>query len=174
MCAGQGRDLLGALAGHPRAADVRARLVELDRRNSAIAEKTCRTIGLRQVEVLTADASLTDHYQGMVPADIVLACGLFGNITDDDIERTIDACSGLCATGGTVVWTRHRSAPDRVPRICDWFRERGFDLLWLSEPDAGFGVGAHRFTGTPRPLEPNTRMFSFVGYDVLDKSGENG
>ena len=30
MCAGQGRDLLGVLADHPRRADVRARLVELD------------------------------------------------------------------------------------------------------------------------------------------------
>jgi hypothetical protein len=30
LCAGQGRDLLGVLADHPRSADVRARLVELD------------------------------------------------------------------------------------------------------------------------------------------------
>ncbi|GHD35622.1 hypothetical protein GCM10010335_31060 [Streptomyces galbus] len=30
MCAGQGRDLIGVLAGHPRRDDVRARLVELD------------------------------------------------------------------------------------------------------------------------------------------------
>src|SRR5205085_3894623 len=30
MCAGQGRDLIGALAGHPRRHDVVARLVELD------------------------------------------------------------------------------------------------------------------------------------------------
>jgi hypothetical protein len=30
LCAGQGRDLLGVLADHPRREDVRARLVELD------------------------------------------------------------------------------------------------------------------------------------------------
>jgi hypothetical protein len=34
LCAGQGRDLIGALAGHPRQGDVRARLVELDPRNA--------------------------------------------------------------------------------------------------------------------------------------------
>ena len=30
LCAGEGRDLIGVLDGHPRAADVTARLVELD------------------------------------------------------------------------------------------------------------------------------------------------
>ncbi|WP_225849040.1 class I SAM-dependent methyltransferase [Streptomyces sp. HPF1205] len=167
LCAGQGRDLLEVLAGHPRRDDVRARLVELDPRNTALAEDRARAAGLRQVEVVTADASLTDHYLGMAPADLVLVCGVFGNIRDEDIERTVDTCAGLCRTGGTVIWTRHRGAPDMVPRICEWFETRGFTRQWLSEPDAGFGVAVHRFTGEPRQLAPGTRMFTFVGYDVL-------
>src|SRR3954451_9518926 len=113
LCAGQGRDLLQVLAEHPRAADVKARLVELEPRNSQVAERMSEAAGLHQVEVVTADAALTDHYRGMVPADIVLACGLFGNITDEDIKRTIASCPQLCATGGTIIWTRGRSAPDR-------------------------------------------------------------
>jgi hypothetical protein len=148
--------------------------VELDRRNTAVAEETSKAAGLNQVEVVTADAALMDHYRGMVPADIVLACGLFGNITDEDIERTIDSCSQLCATGGTVIWTRGRSAPDRVPLICDWFSEHDFYLQWLSEPDAGFGVGVHRFTGVSCPLMPGVRMFSFIGYDQLKEMGRQG
>ena len=40
-------------------------------------------------EVVTADAALTDAYAGLVPADIVLACGVFGNITDEDVDRTV-------------------------------------------------------------------------------------
>ena len=39
MCAGQGHDLIGALDGHPRAADVRARLVELHPRNCEAARR---------------------------------------------------------------------------------------------------------------------------------------
>lgn len=170
LCAGQGRDLLEVLADHPRRDDVRARLVELDPRNTAFAMEMVRAAGLQQVEVVTADASLTDHYRGMVPADLVLVCGVFGNITDEDIERTVDACSQLCRTGGTVIWTRHRAAPDRVPLICEWFKGRGFDLQWLSERDAGFGVGAHRFVGEPQPPAPGMQMFNFVGYDVLRQS----
>src|SRR5437867_2671389 len=42
LCAGQGRDLLGVLADHPRRDDVRARLVELDARNTALAEERSR------------------------------------------------------------------------------------------------------------------------------------
>lgn len=167
VCAGQGRDLLEVLAGHPRRGDVHARLVELDPRNTAFAEEAARSTGLEQVEVVTGDASLTDQYLGMAPADLVLVCGVFGNIDDTDIRRTIDACSGLCRSGGTVVWTRHRGAPDRVPMICQRFAARGFELRWLSEPDAGFGVGAHRFTGEQQPLVPGTSLFTFVGYDVL-------
>ncbi|MDA0633997.1 methyltransferase domain-containing protein [Nonomuraea sp. MCN248] len=167
LCAGQGRDLLGVLAAHPRRADVRARLVELDPRNAAAARQAAAAAGLDQVEVLTADAAFTDCYQGMAPADLVLACGIFGNITDEDIERTVDACSQLCATGGTVIWTRHRDAPDVVPLICDWFGDRGFELSWLSDPEAGFGVGAHRFTGHPKPLALGERLFTFVDRDTL-------
>lgn len=54
-----------------------------------------------------------------------------------------------------------------MPLICDWFGGQGFELQWLSEPGAGYGVGVHRFTGTPQPLCTGTRRFEFVGYDVL-------
>jgi ubiquinone/menaquinone biosynthesis C-methylase UbiE len=167
LCAGDGRDLLHVLADHPRRHEVRARLVELDARNTAAASETARLAKLDQVEVVTGDASLIDQYRDMAPADLVLVCGVFGNITDSDIEGTIGACNQLCKTGATVIWTRNRAAPDRVPMICDWFSEQGFELQWLSEPGAGYGVGVHRFTGTPRPLHTGTRLFEFVGYDVL-------
>ncbi|MCQ4084435.1 class I SAM-dependent methyltransferase [Streptomyces sp. RB6PN25] len=167
LCAGDGRDLLHVLAGHPRRHEVRARLVELDSRNTAAASETTRRACLDQVEVVTGDASLIDQYQDLAPADLVLVCGVFGNITDNDIEHTIGACNQLCKTGGTVIWTRHRAAPDRVPMICEWFGAQGFELQWLSEPDVGYGVGVHRFAGTPQRLRNGTRMFEIVGYDLL-------
>ena len=126
LCAGQGRDLIGVLARHPRGADVTARLVELDPRNAAAARDAAAAAGLPGVEAVTADAALTDQYAGMVPAYLVLVCGMFGNMTADDIRRTIGFCTQLCAHGGTVIWTRNRQEPDQVPRICDWFAEDGF------------------------------------------------
>jgi hypothetical protein len=170
LCAGQGRDLLEVLADHPRRDDVRARLVELDPRNTAIAEAAARAAGLTGVEVVRADASVTDHYRDLAPADLVLVCGVFGNITDEDVERTVDHCAALCRTGGTVIWTRHRGAPDLVPSIRAWFEDRGFEQVWVSEPDAGYGVGAHRFRAEPRPLPEGSRMFTFIGYEVLERA----
>ena len=158
MCAGQGRDLIPVLASHPRGPDVTARLVELD---PALAATARRAAGQR-VEVVTGDAGLTDAYAGLVPADLVLVCGVFGNISAGDIRRTVGCCAQLCVTGGTTVWTRGRSEPDLVPRICDWFGEEGFELVWRSDPGARYGVGVHRFTARPRPLAAGQRMFSFV------------
>ncbi len=58
LCAGQGRDVIGVLAGHPRRDDVRARLVELDERNVAAARQAAQAAGLHGVEVLQADAGI--------------------------------------------------------------------------------------------------------------------
>jgi putative methyltransferase len=167
MCAGQGRDLIGALAGHPRRADVTARLVELDPRNTAVARRLAAEANLANVEIITGDASLTSAYADLAPAHLVLACGMFGNMTDADVQRTIGYCTQLCAAGGTVIWTRAHWEPDLVPRICDWFSERGFDQLWISDPAYKQCCVAHRFTGPPAPLEEAATMFTFTDHDAL-------
>ena len=102
------------------------------------------------------------HYRDLAPVDLVLACGVFGNLSDADVLRTVEACAQLCREGGTVVWTRHRRAPDLVPVIADWFAVRGFEQVYLSAPEAGFGVGAHRLCHPPKQLQGADRIFSFV------------
>jgi hypothetical protein len=168
LCAGQGRDLIGVLANHPRRGDVLARLVELDPRNVDVARAAAQASGLGGIECVVSDASHTDVYVGSVPADIILACGIFGNITNMDIERMISMLPQLCASEATVIWTRNRKPPDITPDICRWFEKYGFEKLWQS-PVSGseFGVGAHRYRGKPMPLERGVRMFTFVGYDAL-------
>lgn len=161
-CAGQGRDLLGVLADHPRRRDVTARLLELDPHIAALAERTATSLGLNQIEVVVGDAGLTSHYSGIAPADLVLLCGVFGNLTDQDVERTIAHCPELCKTGATLLWTRHHRPPDLVPQICQWLRQHDFEQQWLSDPEEGWGVGVHRFAGEPKPLVAGQRIFTFV------------
>jgi hypothetical protein len=176
VCAGEGRDLLGVLPGHPRRGDVRARLVELDASIARIARDAAHAAGLTGVEVMRGDASVTDAYAGAVPADLVLVCGVFGNLRDADVERTVSLLPRLCADGAEVIWTRGRRAPDLTPAICGWFESHGFRRLWLSPldglpedlPDEAVGepryaVGVHRFEGDPQPLEPGVRIFTFLG-----------
>ena len=162
MCAGQGRDLLGALDGHPRRADVRARLVELDPRNVAVARAAVSAAGL-DVEVVEADAALTDAYVGAVPAGLVLVCGVFGNVNDADVERIIGHLPGFCGPAATVIWTRHRRPPDLTPRIRDWFARAGFVQIAYEAPlDEQFGIGVHWLPSDPTPLPRGLRLFTFT------------
>ena len=168
MCAGQGRDLIGALADHPRRSDVVARLIEMDRRNVAVAQAAARASGLTGITIREGDASVTDAYEGAVPAELVLACGVFGNIDEDDIRATIRTLPQLCAPRATVIWTRHRLAPDLTPAIRACFEESGFEEVVFHAPeDVHIGIGVHRLAATPVPLRPGHRMFDFVGYDTL-------
>ncbi len=43
-----------------------------------------------------------------------------------------------------------------------WFAEDGFEPVWVSDPARGWGVGAHRFTANPVPLQRGARMFRFT------------
>ena len=159
LCAGEGRDLLEVLANHPRAPDVRGRLVELDPELVARAEARA-PVG---IEVACADAGLADAYLGAVPADLVLVCGVFGNISDEDVEGTIRALPAFCAPDATVIWTRHRRPPDLTVEIRRWFVEAGFEPIAFDAPPAyAWSVGVGRFVGGPEPLVGDRRLFSFV------------
>jgi len=168
ICAGEGRDLIGVLAEHPRAKDVTARLVEVDPRNAAEARRAAERAGLGAVEVVEGDASLSDAYAGAVPAHLVLACGVFGNVSDADIQGTIAALPSLCAPGATVVWTRHRFPPNRTPDVRRWYADAGFAEIAFDAPDGFFfSVGTHRLAVSPEPIATGRRLFTFVGFDGL-------
>jgi hypothetical protein len=162
MCAGQARDLVGVLSDHPRRTDVTARLVELDEHNADAARASVAGAGLERIEVVTGDAGTSSAYAGVVPADVVIACGIFGNVSDADVERTISFLPRLCASGATVIWTRHPHSPDLTVHIRRWFAEHGFDEVGFVKPnDGSFAVGSHRFTGEPASFEPGVRLFTF-------------
>jgi hypothetical protein len=163
MCAGEGRDLIGALDGHPRRDDVAGRLVELDPELAARAREAAPP----RIDVLVADAGISDAYEDAVPADLVLVCGVFGNVSDGDIERTLRALPMLCAPRATVIWTRHRRPPDATPRIRGLLAEAGFEeQAFVAPAELIFGVGRHVFRGTPDAFRPHVRLFDFVGFNA--------
>jgi hypothetical protein len=110
---------------------------------------------------VVGDAGVSSHYVGIAPAHLVLMCGIFGNLDEDDIERTIAFAPRLCRPGATLIWTRHREPPDLVPQVCAWFEARGFERHWVSQPGADFGVGVHRYAGQPQHVPPDQRIFTF-------------
>ncbi len=167
MVAGQGRDLIPELAVHPRRDDVTARLVELDPHNTDAAREAAREAGLSGVEVVTGDAALTDHYAGLAPADLVLICGLFVHVVDEDVHRVVRHAPALTKRGGRLIWTRDRGEPDLVPQIYDWLGEEGFEKVWATAPDVLHAVHEHRSLRDPVPLSAGSKLFTFVGIRAL-------
>jgi ubiquinone/menaquinone biosynthesis C-methylase UbiE len=146
LCAGQGHDVIGVLPDHPRRDDVRAVLVESDPRNAEMARSRADAAGLAQLDLRLADASQIGGFADALPADILLLCGIFGNVSDADIRRTVKAAPALCAPGGTVIWTRHRRPPDLTAQIREWFAASGFDQVAFDALDTATatGVGVNR------------------------------
>ncbi len=164
MCAGQGRDVIGVLADHDRSHDVEARLVELDPQLVEDARQMAERVGLRNVEIVARDASTTSAYVDVVPAHIALVCGVFGNISDADIRTTVGHLPRLLMPAATVIWTRHRRAPDMTPQVRSWFGEFGFEeVAFDTEEGTSFAVGTHRLVGEQQPFVPDRKMFTFSG-----------
>lgn len=169
MCAGEARDILGALDSHQRR-DVSGGLVELDPVLAATARRHAEALGLSDLEVVAGNAGETAIYAPFVPADLVLACGVFGNISDADIENTLRTLPMLCAPGARVIWTRHRRPPDITPRIRDWLAESGFENTvfepvpqseTIPEKDTLGSVGVAQFAGETAPFRSH-HLFTFT------------
>ena len=169
LCAGDGRDTLPVVA--ETGVDASVLLVELDPGLASAARDSARTLGLPAVEVRTANAGTTTSYDGAEPADVLMACGVFGNITDEDIATAIGTFPSFLVSGGHVIWTRGHHVP-QDPTAYDGdpsragapaVRRRGLRgghvrrrTRWASGSACTGGPGA---TGT---LTPGVRMFTFV------------
>jgi polygalacturonase len=118
LCAGDGRDLLPELAAR-RALRATTTLVERDDRLAAAARTAAS--GLAGVQIRQGDAGDTATFRDVLPVDLLLLCGIFGNISTADIHATVTAVPSMLATGGTVIWTRgwfaHEDLTTDDPRL---------------------------------------------------------
>jgi hypothetical protein len=162
LCAGDGRDVIPVLAEARLRPAPQTMLVELDPVLSTAARRRASAAGLESVEVIEGDAATTGLYARLAPIDLLLLCGIFGNVSDDDIRTTIGAAAALLRDGGRVVWTRGSTDPDLRPSIRKWFEDAGFDeVSFDGDPEPfGVGVGQRRPDADAPPLPP--RLFTFL------------
>lgn len=161
LCAGAGRDLLPELAA-ARPTSYEAVLVEKDPDLAAEAAAAASSAGLAEVTVITGDAGDPATFAGHPDNDLLLLCGIFGNISEADIRTTVAAAPALLVPGGTVIWTRGSMAPDLRPAIRRWFSDAGIDEVAFDGEPEGFGVGVgRRSAGSAGPPLPD-RLFTFV------------
>jgi SAM-dependent methyltransferase len=160
-CAGEGRDVIGAAARAPDPDAIEACLLERTPEVAAAARASARRHALQRFTVLEADAGEADVYAPFVPADLLLFCGVFGWISDEDVFRTVDALPMLASPGATVIWTRHRRAPDATGAIRARFATAGFrEIAFEKLPNAVSSIGVHRLAGPALPFARGMRLFT--------------
>lgn len=165
-CAGDGRDVLGALSRRQDADRVRATLLELHPAVADRAREAAAAAGFAAtVELRVTDAGASDAYRGLVPADVILLVGIFGNISDQDLQRIIAASPQLCAPAATVIWSRGRGGDltDRNDDVRARFRTAQFSELDYVTLERGSkpAVGVVRYDGPRVDLVPGRRWFTF-------------
>jgi hypothetical protein len=143
--------------------EVRATLIELDPVLAERARTRAAQLGLSGVEARTGDADVTDTYLDLPPANLLTICGVFGNISADDVQRTIAALPSILANDAIVIWTRGVEGSDRTPAIRAGFAGHGFvELSFTSTEDGVFRVGLQRLVAEPTAPQPGSRMFTFA------------
>ncbi len=152
LCSGDARDVLEVLAERTDKDRAQVTLVELNQALAEAAQARATAAGLTSVQVRTTDAGNTDAYLDATPADIVLLVGIFGNISDTDLDATIAAAGQLC---------RPDDLNDRV--------RSGFNATGFVEIDYRTGdfdelpaLGAMRYNGPELALTPGRQLFSFI------------
>ena len=105
-----------------------------------------------------------DAYAGAVPADIVVLVGIFGNISDDDLWRLIDASPQLCAPGATAALVPGPGRGGSQSRGPGPVHRRRFTELAYETFDADYrvGLGVVRYDGPAVELVPGRALFTFV------------
>lgn len=164
VCAGDSRDLIGSLFNHCRTSDVYGRLVEIDSRLVEAARSAAESAGLAaQLEFICGDATLGSAYQGFVPADLVLLCGVFGNVPETELPRLTQSLQCLCKTKGLIIWTRDlfQDGEQRLATIRECLQKSNFEeVSFRMTPTGNMGVGMHRYLGETLPL-PDGQLFVF-------------
>lgn len=164
VCAGDSRDLIGALFDHPRASDVIGRLVEIDSRLVEAGRSAAESAGLtKQLEFICGDATSASVYQGVVPTDLVLLCGVFGNIPEIELPRLTQSLRYLCKQNSLVIWTRDliQDGEIRLAMIRECLQKADFEeVSFRMTPTGNMGVGMHRYLGESLPL-PDEQLFVF-------------
>jgi hypothetical protein len=161
LCSGDGRDVIGTLTDYPNPTG-RVVLVEIDPKLASRAIEAAEAQKLTGVEVRCNDAGAVESFVDVLPVDVLLLCGIFGNIDHSAVKRVVESVPNLVRVGGYVIWTRGGSEPDQRLEIRNWFKEAGFEELAFDGAPEPYGVSLNRITAPRRsqPRLPET-LFTF-------------
>jgi hypothetical protein len=161
LCAGDGRDVVPVLAARAGGERVDALLIELDAVLADRAATAAATAGLERVVVRCGDAGDPAAFDDVVPVDVLMLCGIFGNVEHATVAAIARAVPALVSPGGYVIWTRGATpAVDHRPAVRRWFVDAGMPEVSFDGAPERYGVGVNRITAR-RGAVPKHRLFTF-------------
>jgi hypothetical protein len=164
LCAGDGRDVIGTLARRANGANVQAWLVELNRQSVVEGRRLAKQVGLAdKIAFVNGDATSYATYRGIPPADVLLACGVWGHVLPRQRRNLVQALTHLSQTDGAVIWTRGvAKGMHRLREIEAHFEGPSWRRLRLSyTPDGKWAMNSYRYCGPSQQRPSSGRIFNF-------------
>jgi hypothetical protein len=164
LCAGDGRDVIGTLVRSPRGEDVQAWLVELNQQSTIEGRRYAMQAGVAdKVVFINGDATSYATYRDIPPADIVMACGVWGHVPPNQRGRLERALACLCQAGGAIIWTRGvAKGIHRLREIEAHFIGQSWRQLRTSyTQDGKWAINSYRYCGPRQDRPTSGRIFNF-------------
>lgn len=161
LCAGDARDVVPVLAARADGDQIDVTLVELDDELASRAVNAAKAAGLTRVVVRRGDAGDPASFSDIVPVDVLMLCGIFGNVEHASVADIARAVPAMVLLGGYVIWTRGGGPPvDRRPEVRRWFIDAGMEEVSFDGEPEKYGVGVNHII-VPRGAMPDGRLFTF-------------
>src|SRR5690606_31482155 len=118
--------VISVLSEHPRSRDVDATVVELDEVLAGRARQAARSAGV-ELDVRCADAGDPGSLADRLPVEVLLLCGIFGNVEPEGVRAMVPRVPSMVVAGGFVIWTRggHDGEGDPRADVRRWFADAG-------------------------------------------------
>ena len=144
--------------------------MEKDEALARAASERTASLGLADVHVAVGGAGRFSTFSSYLPVDLLLLCGILGNIPPAEIEATVAASPAMLGPGGPVAWTRGDPSlhGGNEPCLRPWVRSLFFAATGLEEVSFGgdparYGVGVARLAQPPPPaLAVAEQLFAFT------------
>lgn len=163
LCAGDARDVLPVLAARPDGEQVVAVLIEKNEELAERARAAAAAAGLSRVQVRCTDAGDPSLFRDVVPVDVLMMCGVLGNVEPASVGRIVQRVPAMVVTGGYVIWTRGGGGPeDRRPEVRRWFTDAGMPEVSFDGPPELYGVGVNQVRANAVGRLDDSPLFAFA------------
>ena len=137
-------------------------LVEIDDALAEAAQVAAAVDGLGNVEVRRADAGDPASFRDVLPVDVLMLCGIFGNVEHDRVREIVLRVPRIVQPGGFVIWTRGSDErDDRRSELRRWFVEAGMPEVSFDGAPEKFGVGVNQIKDSSFEPVGDERLFTF-------------